>query len=122
MSRPLRYQICKSHKYYSKRYGKTVSTPALFPTDGATGAVDVDGKIEAYDTWNDSKVVYVSLSWVIHDQLCNTGKFDDGTPCTNWQASTILSDILWSERRWFRTVYWWPMTYLLGGGKCRDNK
>ena len=88
--------------YYSKRYNKYITVDKGYPSDGATGAIDID-----------------SDGWWVHDKLCDTGLFDDGTKCTNFQASTILSDILWKEKRWFRTIYWWPITYLFGGGKCR---
>lgn len=88
--------------YYSERYDKYITVPEGYLSDGATGAIDID-----------------SDGWWVHDKLCDTGLFDDGTKCTNWQASTILSDILRSEKRWFRAIYWWPMTYLFGGGKCR---
>ncbi len=77
--------------YYSKRYNKFITVPFNYPSDGATGAIDID-----------------SDSWWVHDKLCDTGKFDDGTPCTNFQASTVLSDILRSEGRWCRAIYWWP--------------
>lgn len=90
--------------YYSERYNKRVTVPVGFKSDGATGAIDI-----------------YSDAWWVHDKLCKTGQFDDGTKCTNKQASTILSDILRSEGRWLRPLYWWPMTYFFGGGKCRGN-
>jgi len=90
--------------YYSKRYKKHITVPYGYPSDGATGAIDID-----------------SNGWWVHDVLCDKGVFDDGTPCTNWQASTILSDILREEGRWVRAIYWWPFTYLFGGGECRKN-
>lgn len=91
-------------KYYSKRYNKHVTVPKGYNSDGATGAIDI-----------------YSDAWWIHDKLCDTGKWDDGTECTNWQASSVLSDVLKSEGRWIRAIYWWPMTWLFGGGKARDN-
>lgn len=90
--------------YYSSRYKKRVTVRKGYPSDGATGARDID-----------------SEAWWVHDKLCDTGKFDDGTPCTNWQASMILKDILKSEGRWFRARSWFIATWLLGGGKARDN-
>lgn len=90
--------------YWSARYGKYVTVPEGYSSDGATGAVDI-----------------YSDSWWVHDKLCDTGKFDDGTYCTNVQASTILCDILRSEGRWLRALYWWPVTFMFGGGKCRKN-
>lgn len=90
--------------YYSWRYDKFVTVKAGFESDGATGARDIN-----------------SLSWWVHDVLCDYGVFDDGTPCNNWQASAILSDILKAEGRWFRARTWFVMTWLFGGGKARDN-
>jgi hypothetical protein len=90
--------------YTSDRYNKFVYVPMGYPSDGATGALDIDSK-----------------SWWVHDVLCDTGVFFDGTPCTNWQASCILGDILRSERRWARAVYWKWLTFAFGGGKARDN-
>lgn len=90
--------------YYSARYDKRVTVPMGYESDGATGARDID-----------------SLSWWVHDKLCDFGLFDDGTPCNNLQASMILHDILISEGRWFRARSWFVMTWLFGGGLARDN-
>lgn len=90
-------------EYYSNRYDKWIIVPIGYESDCATGAIDIK-----------------SDSWWVHDKLCDTGIFEDGTKCTNWQASTILSDILRSEKRYFRAVYWWPITFIFGGGKCRQ--
>ncbi len=96
----LKYPI----SYHSTRYGKDVEAAAGMESDGATGARDI-----------------FSESWWIHDQLCDTGKWEDGELLTNWQASRVLSDILWSEGRYFRAVYWLFATFLGGGGECRKN-
>lgn len=104
--------------YYSERYSKWVHVPYDYPSDGATGAADVDSK-----------------GWWVHDMLCDSGTWLDRTPCTNWQASTVLSDIMkqeasdyWQEKnkwkavkRYTRSLCWWPATWLFGGGKARDN-
>lgn len=90
--------------YHSKRYDKDVTVPEDMPSDGATFAPDI-----------------YSRAWWVHDRLCDTGKFDDGSPCTNWQASRIISDILWSEKQWLRTVHWGVLTFLFGGDKARKN-
>ena len=101
----MNYTNKKEIVYHSKRYDKTITVLEGYNSDGATGAIDI-----------------YSDSWWIHDKLCDTGVFDDGTKCTNFQASTILSDILKSEGRWARALYWWPITYLFGGGRCRVDK
>lgn len=90
--------------YYSKRYNKSVSVPKGYESDGATGARDINSK-----------------AWWIHDILCDKGEWLDGTLCTNWQASTVLSDVLKEEGRWFRARTWWLATWLFGGGEARKN-
>jgi hypothetical protein len=90
--------------YRSPRYGRTVTVPAGYRSDGATGALDI---------WSEG--------WWVHDRLCDRGTWDDGTPVTNWQASRVLSDILASEGRWARAFGWRWATWLFGGGKCRAN-
>ena len=99
-------KYCREHRliYLSKRYGKYVTVPAGFGSDGATCAPDIH-----------------SNAWWVHDVLCKTGRFDDGTLCTNWQASRILGDILWQEKQWLRAFPWGLMTFLFGGDKAREN-
>jgi len=91
-------------KYYSVRYDKYVTVPKNYPSDGATGGVDI-----------------FSISWWVHDKVCDTGEWDDGTKINNWQASKVLQDILRSEGRPVRAVLWFWATWLLGGGEAREN-
>ena len=98
------YTLPCTIRHNSERYGKTVTVPAGYHSDGATGAIDI-----------------YSDGWWVHDWLCDHGVWDDGSPCNNWQASTVLSDILRAEGRWVRAIYWWPATWLFGGGKARKN-
>ena len=100
----IKYLCPKRIEYYSKRYDKTIIVPLGYPSDGATGAIDLD-----------------TIGWWVHDVLCNTGKFSDGTSCTNWQASVVLHDILLSDGHWFFARRWFIATLLLGGGKAREN-
>lgn len=106
-----KYQLIKEIKYYSKRYNKYIIIPRGYKSDGATGAIDIQD----------------SISWWVHDKLCDTGLFDDKTKCTNLQASIILSDILREEwgyihpLRIIRSFLWLPATFLFGGGKAREN-
>jgi len=83
------YELHEPIAYFSPRYKKWI-TAAVGVYDGASGPAED----------------LVSEAWFIHDQLCNTGKFDDGTPCSNWQASWILSDLLGREGRWGRRWTW----------------
>ncbi len=98
------YILAKSIWYISARYGKEVLVPKGYQSDGATGARDID-----------------SRGWWVHDVLCEYGVFYDGTPCTNWEASMILHDILRQEGRWFRARSWFIATWLMGGGEARKN-
>ena len=101
---PTRYALKTRIVYRSLRYGKTIICESGMESDGATGATDLP-----------------TLGWWVHDQLCNTGEFSDGSKCNNWQASRILGDILRDEGRWIRSKSWFWATYLFGGGKARDN-
>lgn len=98
------YTSKHERKYFSPRYEKWVTVPKGYLSDGATGASDI-----------------FSDSWWIHDKLCDTGTWDDGTCCSNWQASHVISDILQVEGRWIRARRWFWATWLIGGGKCREN-
>ena len=83
--------------YYSKRFNRYVTVEKGFPSDGATGAWDIK-----------------SQAWWVHDVLCVKWAWDDGTKCSNWQASWVLRDILKSEGRWFRCNSWFIATLLYG--------
>jgi len=107
----------KNYKYvltqkivYTDKKGRSVTCqPGMF-SDGATGALDIASK-----------------SWWFHDALCNRGKWDDGTPCNNIEASIVLSSCLFSEwsikkpLRGVRAILWLPATWLGGGGAARKN-
>jgi hypothetical protein len=97
--------FCDSVEYFSKRYIKVVSVQAPYRSDGATSAPDID-----------------SDAWWFHDVLCDRGTWDDGTPLTNWQCSSVLYDVMRAEKyNWFRCNRWRHTTFLFGGGKARDN-
>lgn len=96
------YTLHEAIIYESPRYKKTVVVPVGTRSDGATGAEDI-----------------VSRAWWVHDELCKDGVWGDGTVCTNWQASRVLSDILMDEGRPWRSKTWLIATFLFGGGKCR---
>lgn len=91
--------------YYSKRFNRFVRVEKGFVSDGASSI--------AIDIW--------SYSWWVHDKLCSTWKWEDGTRCSNWQASWVISDILKSEGRWFRAFTWFVAT-LIGGPVYRFIK
>lgn len=93
----LGYRMIKDYDYFSKRYQKHVIARKGDIFDGATGAVDIN-----------------SYGWIIHDVLKRDKKFEDSTVCSNWKASNILSDILKSEGRWFRSRSWFLTTLVWG--------
>lgn len=99
------YESIRAYRYFSPRYGKTITVPSKFYSDGATCAPDLD-----------------TDAWWVHDVICRYGKFDDGTPCTNRQASTILYDILREDGYRVWSSLWWAGTYFLGGGAARAGK
>jgi hypothetical protein len=99
------YPCPKRIVYYSPRFKKTVTVPEGYLSDGASGpAADIYSK-----------------SWWVHDVMCDLGKWDDDTRCTNFEASKVLSDILKSEGRNIRSFTWFWATYLFGGGAARKN-
>ena len=96
----LGYRVISNIGYYSGKYKKFIVCEAGDRSDGATGAKDLD-----------------SFGWLFHDELCSECIFEDGTPCTNWQASNILSEIMRMEGFWFREKTWFWSTWFLGGKK-----
>lgn len=100
----LGYSVTHNLAYYSPRYKKWVLIEVGDKSDGATFVPDID-----------------SFGWLVHDDLCNFGVFHDGTKCTNWQASMILSDVLAKDNHGFRSYTWLWGTWLFGGGKARKN-
>lgn len=98
------YRLNEPIVYFSPRYAKTITAPAGRTSDGATGAPDI-----------------TSRAWWIHDELCLRGCWDDGTPINNWQCSQVLQDVLAEEGRYWQAKRWFWATWLLGGGKAREN-
>ena len=99
------YVLSKTIRYYSVRYQRAVTVKSGACSDGATGAFDIK-----------------SASWWVHDALCEKCTWDNGEPLTNWQASSVLSDILRSEGRWFRAITWRWATWLFGCKGCHKNR
>ena len=94
-----------SVRCFSKRYIKNVTVQAPYRSDGATCAPDID-----------------SDAWWFHDVLCDRGYWDDHTPITNWQCSTILYDTMRIDGfGWARSAIWRSVTFIGGGGEARKN-
>tara|TARA_R110002012_G_scaffold130932_1_gene283464 strand:- start:425 stop:853 length:429 start_codon:yes stop_codon:yes gene_type:complete len=98
------YTCIENIGYFSKRYQKWIIREKNDKSDGATYAKDID-----------------SFCWLFHDELCDTGSWEDGEPCTNWQGSSVLSDIMKEEGYIFLYVWWFLATWLFGGKKLRKN-
>ena len=92
------YILLDKFNWYDKASGKYITVPRHYISDGATGAIDIESK-----------------GWWVHDWLCDGMGFDDGSPCSNWNASRILSAILLKEKRVFRAIYWRVATFIFGG-------
>lgn len=101
---PHHYVRTKTLYYFSTRYRKWITVYKGEVSDGATGAFDI-----------------ASDAWWVHDKICARGTWDDGTPITPLQGATVLGDILYSEGRIFRSMYWKVFTYLFGCHKLREN-
>ena len=83
------YELTDTMRGYSTRYKKAITAPKGMIYDGATGVPDIQSAAPVY-----------------HDVVCHFGSFDDGTPCSNWQASWILRDIMAKEGRGGRSRTW----------------
>lgn len=99
------YILDEDFRYYSARYGKSISGTKGYVSDGATGAFDIR-----------------SLGWWAHDVACERCTWDDGSEITRWQASQILQDILEAEGYWWRSKYWFWATYYGGGKKLKAGR
>ena len=90
--------------YFSHRYQKEKTVPEGYISDGATGATDI-----------------YSNAWWVHDILKEDELWDDGTRCSNTEASFVVYDILVREKRWVRARTWFIATLLWGTitGLCK---
>ena len=91
--------------YVSPRYKRRVTVPKGYESDGASGP--------AIDIW--------TKAWWVHDLLCERACWDDGTPCTGWQAANVLRDILLAEGRWIRAHTWFVATWVFGCKRAAQN-
>lgn len=100
--------------YHSKRYGKTVTVPRGYVSDGATSAIDL-----------------CPAAYFCHDYLCGNwvgwgprppiGRWDDGSKLSNWQASTVYCDILRENGHWGWSLWRWPATFFFGGALIKER-
>lgn len=99
------YEVLTPYVYYSARYNRSVTVDAKMYSDGATMARDLEN----------------TDAWLVHDNLCRYGIWDDGSRISNWQASVVLSDILRRDGYTLEAVTWLVATFLFGGGAARKN-
>ena len=91
----------KTGKYIVARKGESY--------DGATGAIDILGDVKAERA---GQVVNVSKSWVLHDVVCRTGRWSDGSKISEYDKARILGVALRQEGRWIRGIFWPIATFL----------
>jgi len=102
-SKPDKYINKFTFTYHSPRYNEDVTVPKGMPSDGATGFLVKDLNRKAF---------------LVHDRICDYGKWDSGKPITNWQASNVYADILKKTGMW----QWWDRkwaTFFFGGKKLK---
>lgn len=93
-----KYVLLAPIVYHSQRFRKTITVEAGFKSDGASGpAPDLSG-----------------IGWWVHDKLCTTFAWDDGTPCSVLDSSLVLHDILKEEGRPIRARTWFVATLIYG--------
>lgn len=90
-----KYICIENFTYNSKRYNKYIVVHKGYPSDGATGAKDIN-----------------SNGWWVHDILSEYNRFSDGSHCSILQSSWVLHDILKEEDRCIRAKTWFVATFV----------
>lgn len=131
-----RYILEEDYIYYSRTFNRTKTLKAGMLSDGATGVSDLGAKEEGWRKYwcifirwlfNTYFGDYIKLnwdivtaSWWVHDAFCEDPFWDDGTPISNFIASTIFACILYVDGYRVRAIpYWWG-TFLFGGQKIKQ--
>ncbi len=78
------YKWVVTEPYYCELRGRKLSVPIGFLSDGSSGGPD----------WG-------TVSWLYHDFLYATHKFDDGTVCSRKEADDLMEAILYNENHVF---------------------
>lgn len=99
------YRSGPRYTYYSERYGKSISVPANYPSNGANYVEDLH-----------------PTAFFVHDRGCEHGYWDDGSKMCNLELSFVYYDILVTcgTPRW-RAAIRWAGTFLRGGGQARKH-
>lgn len=82
------YYCPREYIHYDPVTGKTLTSPAGYPSDGATCVIDI-----------------FSYYWLVHDFGYDRGTWDDGTIISRRELSRCLSQILYKEGRRIRSRY-----------------
>lgn len=90
----MRYTLPYEIHWCSERYGKSLTVPRGYLSDGATGVRDI---------WSEA--------WWLHDFVCDGNPWNDGTPVSTAQEAWILHDKLKEEKRPIRAVAWGIATF-----------
>jgi len=97
--------IAQAYTYTDPKTGREITNKVGMYSDGATWARDLKN----------------TDAWLVHDNVCRYGRWDDGGKIGNWTASRILGDILKRDGHWLEAIYWRWGTFVLGGGAARIN-
>lgn len=89
------YICTEQATYTSERFSKSITIHGGFKSDGATCAKDIK-----------------SSAWWFHDALSEWKCWDDNSPCSIYESSLVIHDILKSEGRWFRCRSWFIGTLI----------
>lgn len=124
----MKYILLEPYTYYSKRYDKNIDLERFMKSDGATGFIDIgaDRFTARIFNWLREKIhgafARVKSAWFfVHDKICNTGRWSDGTKITNWQASMVAFDILRADGWVILAAPVHFFTFLFGGGEAKKN-
>ncbi len=81
----------KGYTYYSKRYNRWLDLAPLMFSDGASGFIDLGsgGFFSRIFAWIRNRIHgmdgNLKSGWFfVHDQICNTGLWRDGSKIDNW--------------------------------------
>lgn len=125
----MKYQLLEEYFYKSGMFNRSITIPEGRKSDGATGARDLGVAMtglkgiwyrilaRVFQTTSTKK----TAAWFVHDELCLTGKWDDGTRISNFICSTVLSVILHNDGYNREAIWWWFATFFAGGGEARKN-
>ena len=133
-----RWILDEDYVYYSRTFNRYKTLYKGMKSDGATFVRDlgapetgwrkywaklVTWALKRYlSQWVVNKVLNkVTAGWFIHDDFCVRPYWDDGTPISNFLASTILSCILYTDGYKIESILWWWGTFLFGGVEIKKQ-